>query len=55
MEAINGRKTLQQIAADHAVHPIQVSKWKKQLLEGDSELFSPGKNSKVKDDSQAKK
>jgi hypothetical protein len=25
MEAISGRKTLQQIAADHAVHPIQVS------------------------------
>ena len=55
MEAISGRKTLQEIAADHAVHPIQVSKWKKQLLEGASELFSPGKNSKLKDDSQAKK
>jgi len=25
MEAISGRKTLQEIAADHAVHPIQVS------------------------------
>jgi len=24
MEAISGRKTLQEIAADHAVHPIQV-------------------------------
>jgi putative transposase len=29
MEAISGRKTLQEIAADHAVHPIQVSQWKK--------------------------
>ena len=29
MEAISGRKTLQQIAADHGVHPIQVSQWKK--------------------------
>jgi putative transposase len=45
MEAISGRKTLQQIAADHAVHPIQVSQWKKQLLAGASELFSPGKKS----------
>jgi putative transposase len=25
MEAINGRKTIQEIAADHAIHPIQVS------------------------------
>ena len=39
MEAISGRKTLQEIAADHAVHPIQVSQWKKQLLEGASDLF----------------
>jgi transposase-like protein len=54
MEAISGRKTLQQIAADHAVHPIQVSQWKKQLLEGASELFSSGKKRKEKDDSQAK-
>lgn len=34
MEAISGRKTIQEIAADHAIHPIQVSEWKKQLLEG---------------------
>jgi hypothetical protein len=38
MEAISGRKTLKEIAADGAVHPIQVSQWKKQLLEGASEL-----------------
>jgi putative transposase len=24
MEAISGRKTIQEIAADHAIHPIQV-------------------------------
>jgi putative transposase len=28
MEAINGRKTLQEIATDHPVHPIQVSQLK---------------------------
>jgi putative transposase len=25
MEAISGRKSIQDIAADHAIHPIQVS------------------------------
>jgi len=25
MKAISGRKTLQEIAADHSIHPIQVS------------------------------
>ena len=49
MEAISGRKTIQEIAADHPIHPIQVSQWKKQLLEGASELFTRGKKSKVKE------
>ena len=50
MEAISGRKTIQEIAADHAIHPIQVSQWKKQLLEGASELFTRGKKTKDKDE-----
>ena len=54
MEAMSGRKTIQEIAADHAIHPIQVSQWKKQLLEGASELFSRGRKDKDKEDSQAK-
>jgi hypothetical protein len=29
MEAISGRKTIQGIAADHAIHPIQASQWKR--------------------------
>lgn len=54
MEAISGRKTIQEIAADHGIHPIQVSQWKKQLLEGASELFSRGKRNQSKDESQVK-
>ena len=46
MEAISGRKTIQEIAADHAIHPIQVSQWKRQLLDSASELFTRGKKSK---------
>jgi putative transposase len=54
MEAISGRKTIQEIAADHGIHPIQVSQWKKQLLEGASELFTRGKKNQAKDESQVK-
>ena len=54
MEAISGRKTLQEIAADHAIHPIQVSQWKKQLLEGAGDLFSKGRNDKEKGDQQTR-
>jgi transposase-like protein len=54
MEAISGRKTLQEIAADHSIHPIQVSQWKKQMLDGASEVFTRGKRTQAKEDSQAK-
>jgi hypothetical protein len=40
IEAISGRKTIQEIAADHAIHPIQVSQWKEQRLDGASELIT---------------
>ena len=43
MEAISGRKSIQEIAAHHAIHPMQVSQWKRQLLDGASELFTRGK------------
>jgi len=35
----------QENAVDHAVYLIQVSPWKKLLLEGASDLFSRGKKS----------
>jgi len=54
MEAISGQKTIQEIAADNAIHPIQVSQWKRQLLDGASELFTRGKKTKDKEDGQAK-
>ena len=54
MEAISGRKTIQEIAADHSIHPIQVSQWKKQLLEGASELFTRGRKTRDKEEGQAR-
>ncbi len=54
MEAISGRKMIQEIAADHAIHPIQVSQWKRQLLDGVSEQFTRGKKTQTKDEGQAK-
>ena len=54
MEAISGWMTIQEIAADHAIHPIQVSQWKRQLLDGASELFTRANKSKDKEDAQSK-
>ena len=49
MEAISGRRTIQEIASEHSIHPIQVSQWKRQLLENASELFGRGKKTKDKE------
>jgi transposase len=42
LDALRGDKTIQEIAARHRVHPNQVSTWKRQALDGLSEVFSNG-------------
>jgi transposase/putative transposase len=42
LEAIKGIKTVQQIAKDFDVHPVQVSEWKKTMTAGAAVVFGPG-------------
>ncbi len=42
LEALKGVKTIQQIAKDYDVHPVQVSEWKKTMAEGAPGVFGPG-------------
>ena len=44
LEAIKGEKTVSQIASEFGVHPILVTKWKKQFLENSCRVFSPEGN-----------
>ena len=53
MVAISGRRTIQVIAAAAATHLIQLSQWKRCLLDGANELFSWGQQCKDKEASQA--
>jgi uncharacterized protein YjcR len=46
LEAIREKMTLTEIASKYKVHPNQVGKWKKQMIENLPELFSNGKNNK---------
>jgi len=39
-EALKEHKTIAELAAEHDVHPNQISQWKKQLLDGLPALFS---------------
>ena len=40
VEAIKGQRTVQEIGSSYSVHPNQITKWKKQLLDFSPEAFS---------------
>jgi putative transposase len=40
LEAIRGLKTTAQLASEFQVHPVQVSQWKRQVLDHLPEVFS---------------
>lgn len=39
LEAIKGVRTIQEIAKEFDIHPVQVSEWKKIMMEGASGVF----------------
>jgi transposase-like protein len=49
LEALRGDRTIQEIAAKHAVHPNQVSTWKRQAVDGLGEVFSSGNERAARD------
>ena len=48
MAAVHGDKTIAQIAGENKVHPVQVSEWKKQLLEHGADVFTTAVNQQDK-------
>ena len=40
LAAAQGQRTLSELAVEYAVHPNQISQWKRQLLESGAEVFS---------------
>lgn len=39
LDAIRGLKTASELASQYQIHPVQISQWKKQAVEGLSEIF----------------
>jgi putative transposase len=46
-EALRENKALQELSAEHGVHPTQINKWRKTITENSAELFER-KNGKSK-------
>jgi transposase len=49
LEALKGIKTVQQIAKEYDVHPVQVSDWKKKLSAQAGSVFETGKGQEAED------
>ena len=43
LEAAKQTKTVAELAKMYRVHPVQISQWKKQLLDGVEDLFRDGR------------
>ena len=54
LEAIKGLRTANEIATEHGVHPMQIAKWKKQVLEELPQLFSRRRDETAKADEELK-
>lgn len=50
LEALREDKTMGQLASQYGVHPLQVGKWKKALIEGAESLFE-GKRGRKREES----
>jgi putative transposase len=51
LEALKQTRTLAELARVYQVHPVQISQWKKQLLDSVESLFGDGR--REQDESQA--
>lgn len=42
VEALKGHKTLNELAREYGVHPVQIAQWKRQLLDASAGVFESG-------------
>ena len=54
LEAAKQSKTIAELAKQFQVHPVQISQWKKQLLDGLEGLFENGSASRRPDPEKAR-
>ena len=50
LEAIQGMRTISELAQKHKLHPTQINLWKKQLLVGAESVFEDGSKQKQETD-----
>jgi transposase-like protein len=54
LEAIRGERTINELATEYRVHPVQITQWKKMVLEEVPKIFSSRRGTKQKDEDALK-
>src|SRR5919109_862949 len=54
LEAIRGERTMNELAAEYGVHPVQITQWKKVALEELPKIFSSRRGTKHKEEEALK-
>ena len=44
LEALQEKETIAQLAQRYKIHPVQISQWKKQMMDRAAEVFEKGKS-----------
>jgi len=52
LEAVKGQKTLNELASEFGVHPVQITQWKRQLLDASPGIFESGSASRRERDQE---
>ncbi len=47
LEAVRGDKTVSELSSQYELHPTVINNWKRQLLDGASDLFESGRKKKT--------
>jgi transposase-like protein len=54
VEAIRGERTINELATEYGVHPVQITQWKKMVLEALPKLFASRRGAKPKEEEALK-
>ena len=54
LDALKGMKTVNELASEYGVHPVQISQWKKQLQDGVTDIFSKSRAKRAGDEESLK-
>jgi transposase-like protein len=50
LDALRGERTINELAAEYGVHPVQITQWKKVVLEAVPKLFSSRRGAQSKEE-----